>query len=650
MTAPDIQQLCQLALAHHRSGRLSEAESLYRQVIAQAPDHADALNLLGVLEHQRGRSDEALALIRRAIRLNPNAPVYHNNLGLALVALGRLEEAEAAYRQAILLRPDYADAHYSLGWVLQEKGQLVEATAAYDRAIAANPAHVDAHNNAGNLLARQGRWDEAAAAYRRAVALRPNYAGAWANLAYAQTQLRDVGNAIGSFKQALAMQPHPEWHYSLGNLLNEQKRTDEATVALSQAIASRPEFAEAHMALGNVLLEAGRAQEATESYRQALRVRPDFTEAQINLAHQLVNSGQLEEAMSLYDSALKRQGDDPETCNNLANVLQDLGRVPGAIAMFRQAIELRPGFAEARFGLGLALLLTGNFGDGWPLYEERWAVTGRSRSRGFTVPLWDGGELVGRRIFLHTEQGLGDAIQFIRYMPQVQERGGRVIVGCFPQLRRLFEDQLGIERVVAEQEPLPVFEVHCPLLSLPRVFGTTLETIPSSNPYLQVRPEWTEKWKSQLPRGMNIGLVWSGNPEHKKDRDRSIPVSSLAPLGQIKNVSWISLQKGAAIGQVRPQGLDLLDFTAELKDLADTAGLIHHLDLVIAVDTAVAHLAGAMGKPVWLLLPFAPDWRWLLDREDSPWYPTMRLFRQRARGRWDDPLAQIVNELRRFHG
>ena len=645
MTAPSVAQLCQRALSHHQAGQWSEAESLYRQIIAQEPDHADALNLLGVLLYQRGRNEEAVELIRRAIRINPKTAQYHNNLGLALVALKRLGEAEAAYRQAIALYPAYADAHYSLGWVLQETGRLEEAAAAYRQTVAINPAHADAHNNWGNILARQGKWSEATDEYRRAIESRPAYAGAWANLAGGQRQMREIDSAIRSFRQALALQPSAEWSYSLGNLLNETGQTDEAIAALSQAIALRPNFPEPHLALGNVMLKAGRAERAITSYRQALSLRPDFPEAQINLAHQFVQSGQLEEARALYEAALKQQPDDPETCNNLANVLQDLGDVPQAIAMFRRAIALRPGFPEARFGLGLALLLTGDFQEGWPLYEERWNVTGRSRDRGFVVPPWDGGDLAGRKIFLHTEQGLGDAIQFIRFVPLVRDRGADVIVGCFPQLKRLFEGQLGIERVVAEQEPLPAFDVHCPLLSLPRILGTTPETIPFVNPYLRVRSEWSEKWKPRLPAGMKVGLAWSGNPQHKKDRDRSILLSSLAPLAQVRNVSWISLQKGPAAGQAPPPGLDLLNWTTELNDLADTAGLIANLDLVIAADTAVAHLAGAIGKPVWLLLPFAPDWRWLLSRDDSPWYPTMKLFRQPDRGNWNAVVRKIADEL-----
>jgi tetratricopeptide (TPR) repeat protein len=648
MTSPTIEQACQLALTLHQAGRLDEAESLYRQVLAQQPDHADALNLLGILAHQRGRNEEAAEMIGRAIRLNPNASVYHNNFGLTLVALRRLDEAEAAYRQAILLRHDYADAHYSLGWVLQEQGRLNEALSSYLRAIEINPAHVDAENNAGNVLARLERWNEAAEAYRRSLGLRPDHAGVWANLAHAQRQMGQTGDAISSFRRALALQSNAQWQYGLGNLLNEQKRTSEAKLALSQAIELLPGFAEAHLALGNVLLEEGRNEQATESYREALRLRSDFPEAQINLAHQLVQAGRLEEARTLYESALTRQQNDAETCTNLANVLQDLGHVPEAIAMFRRSLAIRPDFPEARFGLGLALLVSGNFKEGWPLYEERWRVTGRSKSRGFGVPIWEGDDLGGRRIFLHTEQGLGDAIQFIRYVPLVRERGGPVFVGCFPQLRRLFEGQLGIERVVAEQEPLPLFEVHCPLLSLPRIFGTTLATIPGGIPFLKARADLAEQWRQRLPSGSKIGIAWAGNPEHKKDRDRSIPFEALGLLGNVRDVCWVSLQKGPAAASPRPAGLELLDITAELNDLADTAAMIASLDLVIAVDTAVAHLAGAMGKQVWLLLPFAPDWRWLLGREDSPWYPTMRLFRQPRPGDWNAVVKKVAGELALF--
>jgi len=270
--------------------------------------------------------------------------------------------------------------------------------------------------------------------------------------------------------------------------------------------------------------------------------------------------------------------------------------------------------------------------------------------RNFTKPQWDGRALEGRTLLLHAEQGLGDAIQFIRYLPLMSQRGGRIIIECYAELQRLFQIMAGRCQIVACGQPLPAFDLHCPLLSLPRVFGTTLSNIPHVVPYLHPDAEEARKWHHRLlwqSRLVNVGLAWMGNPAHKNDRSRSIKLARLAPLGQVPGVRFFSLQKGEAAAETKtpPSGMELVDWTQELKDFADTAGLIANLDLVIAVDTAVVHLAGAMGKPVWTLLPFVPDWRWLLEREDSPWYPTMRLFRQNSWGDWDSVITRVVDAL-----
>jgi len=306
---------------------------------------------------------------------------------------------------------------------------------------------------------------------------------------------------------------------------------------------------------------------------------------------------------------------------------------------------------DGHWNLALALLVQGHFPEGWEEYEWRWKTKGLLSPRQLLPqPLWDGRPLAGRAILLHAEQGLGDTIQFIRYLPLVAQRGGRVIVECQPELQRLVQAMTPDIPVLARGQPLPDFAFQCPLLSLPKALGTTLATIPATVPYLHADAQNVQMWRDRLAghgSALKVGLIWAGNPHHKNDRNRSVKLASLAPLAQVPGVQFYSLQKGAAAAQAKtpPPGMDLIDRTDDLQDFADTAAMIANLDLVIAVDTSVVHLAGALAKPVWTLLPYCPDWRWLLKRQDSPWYPTMRLFRQPEIGDWDSVIQQLAAAL-----
>jgi tetratricopeptide (TPR) repeat protein len=336
---------------------------------------------------------------------------------------------------------------------------------------------------------------------------------------------------------------------------------------------------------------------------------------------------------------------------NLGVALMAKTDVVPAITSFRRAIDLRPDSAKAHYNLALALLSSGNFREGWTENEWRWLCKGFTTPlRRFTQPLWDGSPLHGRTILLHCEQGFGDSIQFIRYAPLVAERGGRVVLWAPPELLSLMRGVQGVE-TVATAEPFPPFDVHCPLLSLPRALDTRLESIPANVPYLFADPVRTARWKDKVvasANGLKIGLAWAGRPTHTNDRNRSIGLKQLAPLAEITGVTFYSLQKGSSAHHAAgaPSGMNLIDLTDELHDFADTAALIENLDMVIAVDTSVAHLAGAMGKRVWVLLPFSADWRWLLNREDNPWYPTMRLFRQKQIGNWDATIIELARALK----
>jgi tetratricopeptide (TPR) repeat protein len=531
-----------------------------------------------------GRNDLAVDLIRRALALDPNYAEAHSNLANALKDNGQLDEAVAACRHAIALRPSYAEAHNNLGNALIGKGRLEEAIAVFRRAIALNPNLSGAHNNLGNALKDKGQLQEAIVAYRQAIALRPNYA---------------------------------EAHNNLSAVLIDEGQLEEAIAACRQAIVLRPDYAEAYINLGNAMMGEGRLEEAIAAYRQAIALRPNYAEAH----------------------------------NNLGNALKDKGQLEEAIAAFRQAIDFDPDSPQAHNNYSYALLGRGDLQQGWQELEWRWKCNfSHSPHRDFTQPQWDGCSLEARTILLQTEQFFGDALQFIRYFHTVAQQGGTIVIECQAELQRLFQTMARGCQVVARGQPLPAFDLHCPLLTLPRIFGTTLANIPNTVPYLHADAEDAGRWQQRLSdhcRVVKVGLVWAGSPTRPNDRNRSMKLARLAPLGHAPGVCFFSLQKGDAAAQAKtpPPGMELIDWTEELNDFADTAALIANLDLVIAVDTAVAHLAGAMGKPVWLLVPFPPDWRWLLDRADSPWYPTMRLFRQETPGDWDSVIRRVAAEL-----
>lgn len=574
-----IQQIFDLAIQHHQSGRLSDAEPLYRQILVQQPDHAEALRMLGVLVHQAGRNDLAVDLLRHAIASKPDWPEAHYDLGVILQAGGQLDQAIAAYRQAIALKPNYPEAYGNLGVALKATGRADQAIAAYRQALAFKPNHLKALNNLAMAQQEKGQLDEAVAAYRQAIALAPNNA---------------------------------EAYYNLGTALQAMGQMDQAIAAWRQALALKPDYPEALSNLGVALTNQGQLDQAIAACRQAIAIKPDFAGAYYNLGVALANAGQL---------------------------------APG-IAAFHQAIALVPNYAEAHCSLALALLVRGELAQGWEEYEWRLAVPAYGAKRGFSQPQWDGADPAGKTILLHPEGALGDALQFVRLAPMLQGRGARLILECPPPLLPLLTPMAGIDQIVVRGQPLPPFDCHCPLQSLPRIFGITLDNIPNTVPYLFAPKERVRRWAGRVPANgqLNVGLVWAGSVGG--DRWRSQTVAIFQPLASVGGVRFFSLQKGPAATQKPPQGLHLIDYTAELNDFADTAALVQQLDLVITVDTSMAHLAGALAKPVWVLIPAISDFRWLLDRTDSPWYPTMRLFRQPFNdGKWDGVIQQVTQAL-----
>jgi Tfp pilus assembly protein PilF len=511
-----INEALNSAFEHLRSGNLTAAEVIYRQILLVQPANFYALHFLGVVYYRRKDFDNAIKHIKDALQHSPNYAEAYNNLGLALQEKGSFDEAAESFKKAIEIKPDFAVSYYNLAGIFRLKGDLDEAVVYYKKALEINPALTEVYMNIGLTLQEQGSLDEAVAWYEKAIQSKPDSAGAY---------------------------------FNMGNVLRQQ------------------------------------------------------------------------------------------------------GKVDASVNNFQEAVRLDPDYVEAHWNLALSLLLAGNLREGWKEYEWRWkAKDAVSLQHNFVQPLWDGSDITGKRILLHTEQGFGDTIQFVRYAPLVAQKGADVMVYCQKELASLLQNIEGVKQVVAYGDPLPPFDVHCHLLRLPLIFGTTLEDIPAQTPYLSADEALELEWKTRVGHdgaGLKVGLAWAGIPGHKNDRNRSSSLKEFLPLAQVQDAVFYSLQKGAAAREAAdpPGGMKLLDYTEDLHDFSDTAALVRNLDLVISVDTAVAHLAGALAKPVWTLLPFAPDWRWLVDREDSPWYPSMRLFRQPSAGDWPGVMANVAREL-----
>ena len=496
---------------------------------------------------------------------------------------------------------------------------------------------------------------DALASYDAAVALWPDGDAAFANRGMTLHALKQFDEALASFDRALALRPdNAEALGSRGFTLHVLRRFDEALAGYDRALALRPDNAEIHSNRSVTLFELKRFAEALASGDRALALRPDDPEAHANRGNALSVLKRYDEALADYDRALALRPDYAEAHTNRGVTLHMLKRFDEALQCYERAVAARPDFAEAHYNEGLSRLLTGDFDRGWRKHEW-WREIAQSKhaKRNFAQPRWTGSqEIAGKTILLHAEQGFGDTIQFCRYAPRIAALGARVILEVQRPLRDLMQTLPGAAQIVSKGDPLPAFDMHCPMLGLPLVFGTGLATIPCETPYLRASAQAVANWSARLPPKTRprIGLAWSGRPEHNNDQNRSIDLASfLSPLQGI-DATLVSLQREvrAADAIVLQERSDVIHFGEELKDFSDTAALAANMDLVIAVDTSVAHLAGALAKPVWMLLPFIPDWRWLLDRDDSPWYPTARLFRQDDSRQWDGAFGRLRAALDDF--
>jgi tetratricopeptide (TPR) repeat protein len=531
----------------------------------------------------------------------------------------RLPEAIKCYRRVLALEAARPEALHYLGVALAQQKKYEEALQPLSRVLSLQPENAAVFNHHGNALAGLDRHEEALVSYERAIGLDPSFA---------------------------------EAHYNKGMALAALGKLEAALEAYQQAIALKPDHAASLNNLGNALSDLNRIPEALDAYDQATQVSPVLVDAWVNRANALRRLARYEEAVAAARVALDQDPEHARAHSALGAAAACAGRFDEALASYRRALQIEPGLAEAVWNTAIADLSLGRLREGWLGYEARWQVKSLQLSVHHSPdPPWLGKDsLEGKVILLHAEQGYGDSIQFCRYAPLVAARGARVLLGMPGGLATLMRSLPGVDSVVV-QPPLPAFDLHCPLLSLPLAFGTELTTIPASVPYLYADPVAQADWAARLgPRtAPRVGFAWSGSAKHTNDMNRSIALKSLLPLMSC-DVFCVSLQK-----EIRASDAPLLSTLPSLyrlgetlTDFASTAALLCELDLVITVDTAIAHLAGALGRPVWILLPHVADWRWLQQREDSPWYPTARLFRQLAPGDWDSVIERVAAELREW--
>jgi tetratricopeptide (TPR) repeat protein len=649
--ALNIAGACSLALRN-----VVDAERHWRECLRVKPTYAEVYGSLGSLFRSLGRLSAAKAMYRQLVSLQPHHADAHHHLGAVLYGLGYKEAAEASYRHALTLRPDYAEAHYNRGIVLRDLRRPQEAEAAYREALIGLHDYAEVHNNLGSVLVELGRHEEADAAYRQALSIRPQYPEALNNLGGVLKAAHRFVEAELACRLALTIRPdYAEAHLNLGAVLVDLGRLPEAEAAYREAIACRPDYAEAHYNLGIALFRQERLVDAEQAYRDAIRWQPGIAHAHNNLGCVLRLLDRFPEAIEAFHRTLEICPELAEAHFNLASALTQSGHLHEAERAYREALALRPDYADARFGLAALLLGLGRFEEGWQLYESRYGhpsfVHHQTRAL-LACPQWQGQTLAGKSLLVWQEDGLGDMLQFSRYFALLKAQGAtHITFACAPALHRLMARVDGVDAVadhVAAMARVSSYDCWTSLLSAPFYLRTTLDTIPPAA-QLPVDPALVDQWRPMLDAlapCRKIGLVWKGNAKHHNDANRSIPsLTTLAPLWRVPGLSFVSLQKGQGEDEARdpPDGQPLLDLGANVTDFADSAAIVAQLDLVICVDTSIAHLAASLGKPCWVLLPERdPDWRWMHGRDDSPWYShALRLFRRAPGEGWSTSVERV---------
>ena len=640
-----------LGLALSSKGKIQDAENALKKSIEINPKYADGWCNLGVIYKDNHQLEKAMDCFNQAIRLKPEFIEAFVNLANTLHELGKYAEAIDYCDQALLIQPELFQAYNNKGNIFRSMGKLKEALHCYQEAIRIHASYPEALNNCGLVLQDLKRFSEGIRFFEMAIQANPRYAIAYCNLAEAYRNLKNFPVALDFCNQAIQIDPLLASTFNTrGVVLYQLKQYEQSLSSYHQAIELNPNYPEAFCNAGVVLKALKQYTKALEYYEKAISLKPNYAIAICNQGVVLKELDRLEDALSSYNQAITLDPKFAEAYNNRGIVLKELGHNDLAFDSYQSAIALEPDHGTFHWNLSILFLLQGDFKKGFEEYEWRWKdedVSLISGKRDFKEPLWLGDQpLSGKTILLYSEQGLGDTVQFGRYVPLFAQLDCKVILEIQAPLLPLFEHLSGVHQLVARGNPLPVFDYQCPLMSLPLAFGTTLETIPPIQPII-VDAEKITQWQLRLgPKNKpRVGLVWSGGTTHKDDRRRSIQLKDY--LSYCKDdFEYFSLQKEVRENDVEDlQNSSIRHFEDNLHDFADTAALINEMDLIISVDTSVAHLAASLNKPTLILIPYAPDWRWMLDRDDTPWYPTVKLYRQTILENWQSTLHTLFNDL-----
>ena len=651
-----LNEFAKRASSAFSKSNLAEVRQLYGEVLSLDPRHAEANYWLGYLECREGNPEAGAAHLKTASTAALEtaqwlAPDSFVELGMALNTLGREAEAAESFEVVLERFPAYTEGQLNLAIEMEEDEHLVEsAIDACHRGLLVNGRHPGLLKKIAELLEHELRWDEAADFWVHLCEVTNPNPNIHLRIGLCRLRHNSDGQAArAEFEKALEIEPdHEAATFALAERLDYEGEFDEVISRLERLAKARPDSARVPLTLANFLRKYDRVDEAILQWRNGLAKEPKWDDSWRNLGFGLEHLDRIDEAVDAYRKAAQAAPANSENHRYLGSALQDAGQLDKALDAFGQAIKADPENAEAHWGRFWVSALRGDFPKAWDYYEWRWKLKERTTPElDDSAPLWEGGDLSGQTFFLRAEQGYGDTIQTIRYAPILAEMGATVKVGCPPALARLLTDAPGVSEVITGNAGRVIFNSHQALFSLPRILGTTLDNIPGTVPYLTV-PSQSSVELPATKGVFRIGLTWHGSGSHNPDR-RSVAFEQLLPLLEQERAMFFSLQLGdAAHDPARADAENrLADLSPLMDDFASTAALIEQLDLVITIDTAVAHLAGALGKPTWLLLSAAPDWRWMLGRSDSPWYPSMRLFRQAKLGDWSDPLAKLRAELAR---
>lgn len=662
ITDQEIEKIYQSALKAHQGGDFKSARELYLSVIAKHPTHIKSLYLLGALCCQTQQLVEGIGYLDKAILLSPDHVEAHSSRGNALNQLQQFEEALKCYVKATSINPDYAEAYHNQGITLVNLKRFQEAIASFDEATRLNPKHAMAYFEKANIALSYNDYKQAIANYERCIALSPTFHEATTHLKYAQDALQLSTNSHTSSANITDLSAQTlNALLAHGQKLEQLNLSKLAIAHYQEAVKRYPNAAKAHIRLGMLFKLDNRANEALACFNTAIALNENSALAYQKRGELYTRTNRSEDAILDYEKALSIDGDLYQYYYAVAFAYRNLGRLDEALEYYRLWGRLGEGKrnkqdrAIADFSESMIWLLKGHYQLGWQLYEGRWVAVSSKHFRNFKQPLWLGEDISDKHILLHAEQGFGDTLQMFRYVDLIASRAAQVTLEVNGPMQRLLQNNTSVN-VISKDSVLPDFDVQCPLMSLPLAFKTTLETIPPIKALFKAdaatQAIWTEKVQQKIAKtkqNRNIGFVATGNMKHSNDLARSLSFEQLVKFLPL-NANLFCLQK-----EFRSENAKFLDnnphihyFGKQLGDFTDTAALIACMDLVITVDTSVAHLAASMGKPTWILLPFAPDFRWLLNRSDSPWYPSVKLYRQQKIGDWDAVLAQVNADLSDF--